>query len=50
MPVADALAELRACVGTQFDPQVVDAIERVRPTRPGAGDAVRGVLARIERV
>jgi HD-GYP domain-containing protein (c-di-GMP phosphodiesterase class II) len=50
MAGADALAELRACAGTQFDPQVVGAIERVRPTRPGAGDAVRGVLARIERV
>ncbi|HXB64706.1 MAG TPA: diguanylate cyclase [Solirubrobacteraceae bacterium] len=25
IPVADALAELRACAGTQFDPRVVDA-------------------------
>ena len=26
MPVDDALAELRRCAGTQFDPQVVDAL------------------------
>ncbi len=48
MPVADALAELRACAGTQFDPAVVDAIERVRPGRADAGDTARGVLARLE--
>jgi len=29
MPIADALAELRACSGTQFDPDVVDAIVAV---------------------
>ena len=48
MPVADALAELRACAGTQFDPVVVDAIERVRPGLADAGDTARGVLARLE--
>jgi HD-GYP domain-containing protein (c-di-GMP phosphodiesterase class II) len=29
MPVDDALTELRACAGTQFDPAVVEAVERV---------------------
>ena len=47
MPVADALAELRACSGTQFDPSLVDAIERVRPGRADHS-AARGVLARLE--
>ena len=28
-PAADALTEVRACAGTQFDPVVVDALERV---------------------
>jgi putative nucleotidyltransferase with HDIG domain len=34
-PVAEALAELRACSGTQFDPRVVSALERVVPTGDG---------------
>jgi putative nucleotidyltransferase with HDIG domain len=29
MPVADALAELRRCAGTQFDPDIVSALLRV---------------------
>jgi putative nucleotidyltransferase with HDIG domain len=29
MPIEDALAELRKCAGSQFDPRVVDALERV---------------------
>jgi putative nucleotidyltransferase with HDIG domain len=29
MPVDDALTELRACSGSQFDPAVVEAVERV---------------------
>lgn len=29
MPVAKALAELRRCAGTEFDPDAVDALERV---------------------
>src|SRR3954454_1869322 len=29
MPVSEALAELRNCSGTQFDPCVVEAVERV---------------------
>ena len=29
IPVEDALTELRACAGTQFDPRVVEAVERV---------------------
>ena len=34
MPVADAVAELRRCAGTQFDPQVVEALVDV-VTRTG---------------
>jgi HD-GYP domain-containing protein (c-di-GMP phosphodiesterase class II) len=36
MPSEDALAELRACAGTQFDPRIVDAITAVveRETPP----------------
>jgi hypothetical protein len=29
MPVADAVAELRRCAGTQFDVTVVDALEEL---------------------
>lgn len=29
MPIADALDELRRCAGSQFDPEVVSALERV---------------------
>jgi HD-GYP domain-containing protein (c-di-GMP phosphodiesterase class II) len=29
MPLADALAELRACAGTQFDPDVAAALEEL---------------------
>ena len=29
MPVEDALTELRKCAGSQFDPKVVEALERV---------------------
>jgi HD-GYP domain-containing protein (c-di-GMP phosphodiesterase class II) len=29
MPVENALAELRRCTGTELDPDVVDALERV---------------------
>lgn len=29
LPISDALDELRDCAGTQFDPQVVSALERV---------------------
>jgi putative nucleotidyltransferase with HDIG domain len=37
MPLAEALAELRANAGTQFDPQVVDAVVRLleRSAQPG---------------
>ena len=39
-PVADAIAELRRCSGTQFDPRVVDAViavvERTRKPTDGA--------------
>ncbi len=35
MPAEDALAELRRCAGTQFDPQVVAAFERVLADRAG---------------
>ena len=33
MPIADALAEMRRCAGTQFDPRVVDAFELVLARR-----------------
>ena len=33
MPVADALAELRRCAGTQFDPQCVQAFEQALAKR-----------------
>jgi HD-GYP domain-containing protein (c-di-GMP phosphodiesterase class II) len=29
MPLGTAVAELRRCAGTQFDPRVVDALVRV---------------------
>jgi HD-GYP domain-containing protein (c-di-GMP phosphodiesterase class II) len=48
MPVEDALAELRACAGTQFDPDVVTALEAVGPARPAPAGAMPGVLARLE--
>ena len=42
MPQADAIAELRRCAGTQFDPRVVDAFLAVLETPAGraplAGD------------
>ena len=34
LPVADALAELRACAGTQFDPAVVEALCAVVEAQP----------------
>jgi HD-GYP domain-containing protein (c-di-GMP phosphodiesterase class II) len=37
MQVADALRELRRCAGTQFDPKVVDALERVERRHQRAG-------------
>ena len=49
MPLEAAIAELRACAGTQFDPDVAAALEelteRVRPARPsqpGSRAAPRG--------
>ena len=42
MPAAAALAELRACAGTQFDPVVVDALEAVGPAaRPARSSRAR---------
>ena len=29
MPIGEALKELRRCAGTQFDPKVVNALDRV---------------------
>lgn len=43
MAVADALAELRACAGTQFDPEVVAAMERLVNTDRLAVMALRSV-------
>jgi putative nucleotidyltransferase with HDIG domain len=34
MPVADAIAELQRCAGTQFDPAVVDALVAIVAQRP----------------
>jgi signal transduction histidine kinase/HD-GYP domain-containing protein (c-di-GMP phosphodiesterase class II) len=43
MPVADALAELARCAGTQFDPAVVEALAQVAAGQPGgAGRADAG--------
>jgi HD-GYP domain-containing protein (c-di-GMP phosphodiesterase class II) len=51
MPVADAIAELRRCAGTQFDPDVVrtlvailesDAVARVETARPAVGAVSAG--------
>jgi putative nucleotidyltransferase with HDIG domain len=36
LPLTDALAELRACAGTQFDPAVVQALCAVVEARPAA--------------
>ena len=42
-PAADAIAELEACAGTQFDPEVVDALVEVRAeTRKAAYGRHRG--------
>jgi HD domain len=50
MSSAEALEELRAGAGTQFDPTVVDAlcaiIEAGTPVAAGAADEVRALLAR----
>jgi HD-GYP domain-containing protein (c-di-GMP phosphodiesterase class II) len=48
LPAEVALAELRACAGTQFDPEIVDAIEAIGAARSSSGEVVRGVLARLE--
>jgi hypothetical protein len=50
MSTAEALEELRAGAGTQFDPAVVEAlcaiVEAGLPTRASAADEVRALLAR----
>jgi HD-GYP domain-containing protein (c-di-GMP phosphodiesterase class II) len=48
LPAAEALAELRANSGTQFDPRMVDALEKVvsqRRVAVSTTDDVRAVLA-----
>jgi HD-GYP domain-containing protein (c-di-GMP phosphodiesterase class II) len=35
----EALRTLRACAGTQFDPEIVDAFSTVRPEKPPKADA-----------
>ncbi len=46
MPLADALAELRAHRGTQFDPDVVDALLALHAGVEAAGEAEREALVR----
>ena len=38
-PAAEAIAELGRCAGTQFDPQVVDALTRELRYRAAAAEA-----------
>lgn len=45
MQPADALAELRRCAGTQFDPVVVDAFDAVMQEEAGAASASGEVAA-----
>jgi HD-GYP domain-containing protein (c-di-GMP phosphodiesterase class II) len=52
MSAAEAIAELKANSGTQFDPAVVDAVDvvvRERATAISAADEVRAVLASAPR-
>jgi HD-GYP domain-containing protein (c-di-GMP phosphodiesterase class II) len=46
-PVADALAELRRCAGTQFDPGVVEALGRVLAESPLAPTPPAPVIAAV---
>jgi PAS domain-containing protein len=46
MPIAEAVAEVRRCAGSHFDPRVVEAFERLDPdliASPPIGDADRGL-------
>ncbi|MGA2010504.1 MAG: HD-GYP domain-containing protein [Solirubrobacteraceae bacterium] len=42
-----ARAEMRRCSGSQFDPVVVDALERVLTERPDADEAIRREVAEL---
>ncbi|HEY3758231.1 MAG TPA: HD-GYP domain-containing protein [Solirubrobacteraceae bacterium] len=48
MPLAEALAELRANAGTQFDPRVVDAMVRLieRSAQPGESPLREAIVSR----
>jgi diguanylate cyclase (GGDEF)-like protein len=49
MNVEDALDELRACAGTQFDPRVVEAFEAVVEEGQADGAAARSVASKSVR-
>jgi HD-GYP domain-containing protein (c-di-GMP phosphodiesterase class II) len=41
LSTAEAISELRRCAGTQFDPRIVDAIERQAKPRTTARSSAR---------
>jgi diguanylate cyclase (GGDEF)-like protein len=45
MSIPEALAELRRCAGTQFDPYIVDVFCRIITERTSAPERLRGVVS-----